>query len=351
MLVFVLGTSAEALKLHHVWKECREREVQFKIVSLGQHGIELENYLQKACRPTELIFTRRNKNNLVSQFGALVWFLISISKLTAVLSRESAISTVIVQGDTLSTLVGAISGKLKLLKVVHIEAGLRSGKLLNPFPEEISRRIITKLSDFHLAPGKRESSLLESEGVTPDKIGITEGNTGLDNIPIFTQQSQTESQYAIATIHRTEILRRPEKMREAFLALQKFSNEISIFCYLDTRAQKVFDTLQLDHRKLTIGPRLPHSEFINLVGGAEWVFTDSGGLQEECAQIGVPTFVHRSSTERFEGIGENIVLSRWDINAFSEFSHDYKKYRRTQKTLAKSPSKEVVEFLFLWRLL
>ena len=351
MISFVIGTSAEVLKLKNVWISCREKKVDFKVISLGQHGESLQNQLKLECTENELVFINEGQKSLTTNPQALLWFFCSIWKLVLFLNSRKHLSVLVVQGDTLSTLIGAICGKLLGRKVLHIEAGLRSKKIFNPFPEEITRRLVSKLSAYHVAPGEREVNQLFMEGIKSNRIRNSKGNTGLDNIQKNIKESNLLSPYAIVTLHRTEILRKPPKLEEVFTELSKISNSINIYCYLDTRAIHALNSLNFPISGISLGPRVPYHEFISNVKNAEWVFTDSGGLQEECAHLGIPTYVHRLSTERFEGINENIIISNWNISSFKHFLNNYKNYQRPAQQLKNSPSKSVVAYLEEWDLL
>ena len=351
MICFIIGTSAEVLKLKNVWISCREKNVEFKVLSLGQHGKSLQTQLKIECTENELELINDHQKSLTTNTQALMWFFHSILKLSLFLNSRKHFSVLVVQGDTLSTLIGALCGKLLRRKVVHIEAGLRSKRIFNPFPEEITRHIVSKLSEYHVAPGEREVNQLLSEGIKSAKIRNSNGNTGLDNISKNINNTNLLPPYAIVTLHRTEILRRPRKLEEIFTELSKISQTINIYCYLDTRAINTLSSLNLPTSRLSLGPRVPHQEFISNVKHAEWVLTDSGGLQEECAYLGIPTYVHRLSTERFEGINENILISNWDISSLKNFLNNYKKYLRPEQRLPGSPSESVVVYLEEWALL
>jgi UDP-N-acetylglucosamine 2-epimerase (non-hydrolysing) len=350
MIAFVIGTSAEALKLKHVFVECRKNKVKFRVVSLGQHGIDLENILSQECTKEEVIFLRKNDENLLNVKEAALWSVMSVYKLMRILKLPKRFSCLVVQGDTLSTLIGAFCGRAKRLRVVHIEAGLRSGSLFDPFPEEMTRRLVTKLSTFHIAPGEYEASVLASEGIKPTNIKHSAGNTGLDNISKSFHKAEHPDPYAIVTLHRTEILRRQDKLKEIFYELSRISHDIKIFCYLDTRAILAYKSLDITNSQMEIGPRIEHEDFIKSIRNADWVLTDSGGLQEECAYLGIPTFVHRRSTERFEGINENVFLSEWNIEPLEGFLQNYKNYRLEPRILEISPSWIVVKCIKDWEL-
>jgi UDP-N-acetylglucosamine 2-epimerase (non-hydrolysing) len=101
----------------------------------------------------------------------------------------------------------------------------------------------------------------------------------------------------------------------------------------------------------TVIDKLQHDQFIELIGNADWVVTDSGGLQEECAFLGIPTLVHRIATERFDGIGANVVLSEWDLEKLTDFLHEYEHLVCKPTEVLDSPSKRVISYLKEWKIL
>ncbi|MEK7357016.1 MAG: UDP-N-acetylglucosamine 2-epimerase, partial [Bdellovibrionota bacterium] len=182
-LNFVTGTAAELIKIYPVIAIAAKRGYGVRVVSTGQsrenflmqyRDLGLDESLLSAMMPTE--------GDLGRASSALKWFLralfVSPKRFrSGLLVREKTF--VVVHGDTLSTLVGSILARRAGYPVVHVEAGLRSPSLLNPFPEEINRRLVSKLATYHMAPDSRAEGNLQRAHVK-GRVVVTRGNTLLD---------------------------------------------------------------------------------------------------------------------------------------------------------------------------
>ena len=354
MILFVIGTTAEAIKLQPIWLLLVKERIDFQIVSLGQHTRELEELI--TGYGLQLYFKAlksKSKDNLLDKRDAVIWILSSFIKLFIFLRNFERQQTLIfVQGDTFSTVVGSVLGKSKKMRVIHLEAGLRSHNFRSPFPEEINRRIVSKIANFHFCPGIIEVNNLLEEGVTPERISLTGGNTSLDHfISSAIEKNQSGIKYGLVTLHRQELLEDPELFAQTVDSISKSSLTKKILFFCDHRSKRMLSQENNIFENITFHNKLSHSEFIKVLAGAEWVITDSGGIQEECAYLGTPTLVHRVSTERYEGVGENILISGWEIDKIVEFLRNYETYKRDVSKLQHSPSLKVIEDLRLWELI
>jgi UDP-N-acetylglucosamine 2-epimerase (non-hydrolysing) len=205
------------------------------------------------------------------------------------------IEYVLVQGDTTSASAIAISAFNHGIKIIHLEAGLRSNDLKNPFPEEMNRQIISRIADIHLCPTEFNKQNLEKENVS-GKICVV-GNTGLDNI----DKSGCEySNQVLVTMHRRD---NHEIMDKWFEEIEKIANkypeiEFMIPLHPNPNVQK--------HRhifnKVKVVEPMEHDEIIEYVKKCKFVISDSGGLQEECSFLNKKIIVCRKTTERPESV-------------------------------------------------
>lgn len=340
MIIFVIGTTAEAIKLKALWEILETEERPFRIVNLGQHSSNLREMCAAEYEKEKIFEVRKGQyHDLRNSFEALVWFFSMNIKLIRYFNSTDRITSVIVQGDTLSTLIGALAGRFCRLKILHIEAGLRSFNLFHPFPEEISRRLVSKLSNHNFCPTSVEVRNLLSEGKPADQISETFGNTSFDNLPENIIPIPETEKFVLVTLHRHELLTKIRKLREILYSIETLSQKFKIYIFLDSRAMNLSKKLwDPSNDRIVILSKMPRTDFFKYLLAAEWVLTDSGGLQEECAFLGIPTLVYRKATERFDRVGENVFLANWNCENVVDFSDNYQRFRKNREILVKSPS-------------
>lgn len=225
-------------------------------------------------------------------------------------------AAVVVQGDTTTTLAGALAAFWRRIPVVHLEAGLRTGDLGAPFPEEGNRRLVAQLTGLHLAPTTQSAANLLGEGIPADRVLLT-GNTVVDAVleiaarnvgSSFSDSCLAEAaanRLILLTVHRREswgaplddVLKAVRSLIEAYpdvwVAVPAHPNP-------DVRAQVERGLRGVD-RAVVTGP-LPYHELVSLLARSYLVLTDSGGIQEEAPSFGVPALVLRDTTERMESV-------------------------------------------------
>lgn len=340
MITFVIGTTAEAIKLKALWEKLESEKSSFQIVNLGQHSSNLRELCALEYKTGKILELRKTPyRDLGGSFEALLWFFSMLFNLIKFFKSNERITAVIVQGDTLSTLIGALAARLCQIRIFHIEAGLRSFKLFHPFPEEISRRIVSKLSFHNFCPSKIEVKNLLTEGISGNQITETFGNTSFDNLPGDVSPISETEKFILVTLHRHELLSNRKKLREILYVIETLSQKIKVYVFFDSRAMKLSKELwEPSNHQIVLLSKMPRDDFFRYLLAAEWVLTDSGGLQEECAFLGIPTIIFRKATERFDRVGQNIFLAQWNIQNVIDFSENYKKHRISKEHLLKSPS-------------
>ena len=259
--------------------------------------------------------------------------------------------TVAVHGDTVSALVGAVVAKLLRHRLAHIEAGLRSGSFLNPFPEELIRRAISVLSNLNFAPGQGPAKVLAGyRGKTVD----TNVNTSLEAIRDVIESApvhlRVPRQFALVSLHRYELFRKSKQLTNTVRELIQVSERIPVFLVVDSTAAagfsrtRAFQSLLRPHIHLL--PKMPIGEFHYLLRRCSFLITDSGGQQEEAFAFGVPSIIHRKRTERTDGLGWNSVLSNWEAGRLVSFCGEHKIFRKPEFTIVgKTPSEIIVSHL------
>ena len=350
MIVLIYGTTAEAIKLAPVMHRLSAEGIPYQQWVTLQQSNTVLNSIQHLGLPTpdEIIANGVHGRPLSSTLDTARW-LLSISgwvvrNRTRLKSELGKNSIILVHGDTMTSVVGSLIAKLLGCKIAHVEAGLRSGSWRHPFPEELDRRIVGRLADVHYAPSEASVSALAGR---PNVI-FTHGNTALDALAqrAATTRTSEASPYGLVLLHRFEFLNNP-KLVHSTIATLNSESLLPLKIVADDHAKHIIEAevSQLSNPQLTVLDKLSHADFVQLASQAEFVVTDSGGVQEEMAFLGIPTLIHRKATERSDGLGRNIMLSDWSPVVLSDFLQNYQSHRRPLQILEMSPSDIVVNDL------
>ncbi len=226
---------------------------------------------------------------------------------------------VIVQGDTATAMVGALASYYRRIPVSHVEAGLRSGDIYHPFPEEVNRRIVAPIADQHFAPTQTAADALLRENIAPALIHVT-GNTVIDALhataakltanPALAQgldplvERFRGKRIILVTTHRRENFGGGmENIAHAIRRIAERDDVAVIFpVHPNPNVVSVMDTVLGDRANIARIDPLDYPHFIRALGMSHIVLTDSGGVQEEAPALGKPVLVMRETTERPEGV-------------------------------------------------
>lgn len=304
-VLFIFGTRPEAIKLAPVINKFKIN-IDVKICVTGQHRQMLDQVLGvfniKPDFDLNLMTTNQSLAELTSKL------LISINKILV----SQNFDFVIVQGDTTTAMVGAMAAFYNKIRILHIEAGLRTNNIYSPFPEEINRQIISKITFLNFAPTESNKLNLLNEGIDEKSVFVT-GNTGIDslnwvlkntniNLNIFPFDIFSEK-YILITGHRRE------NFGEGFVniceAIKRLANKypnIKIIypVHLNPNVQKPVNDILSDIKNVYLIEPLDYVSFAHLMNNSFFIITDSGGVQEEAPCLGKPILVMRESTERIE---------------------------------------------------
>jgi UDP-N-acetylglucosamine 2-epimerase (non-hydrolysing) len=307
-IAVVMGTRPEAIKLAPVIHELRRRGAAVTVISTGQH----REMLTRICIDLDV---KADVQLDVMRPGQTVGRLMSrlLAALDDVLDRVAP-AIVVVQGDTTTALAGALSASYHRVPVAHVEAGLRSGDRLSPFPEEGNRRLIGQLAEWHFAPTERARRALLAEGVGSGDVFVT-GNTVIDTLLWAVRRARhplppTRARRALVTMHRRE--NQGETMAGIARALRFLvatrDLEIVFPVHMSPAVREVV-WAELDGVEgvLLIEP-LDYLDLVGVLASCDLVLTDSGGLQEEAPALGKPVLVLRNETERPEAIEAGTAL-------------------------------------------
>ncbi len=355
MYYFFIGTEAEAIKIAPIINELARRSLDFHVFFSGQH--QLDRFPQLRNVTVQKISLINHHRPATTRSGHFMWFIKTFFKGVRVFQNErfQPNSIGIVHGDTISTVIGTMLFRLFKVPVAHIEAGLRSHDVFDPFPEELNRIIVDLLSKYHFCPGDTSYENLIKQG--KEHVTNTIQNTLYDMVVPLMQSAlsvypELRNRYAVVSLHRQQtildrrlfatILDQLLKMASPQLQLVFIAHEIT-----SQELSRDEHSVGLIHSKdVLIIKRLPFDDFVGLMRKSEFVITDSGGNQEEVFYLGVPCFILRKVTERTEGLGKNVVLAGTSFEkSLTSFVHDYEKYRSGPLVLSSSPSKIVVNGL------
>lgn len=247
---------------------------------------------------------------------------------------ETQPDLLLVQGDTTTVFAGALAAFYQKVKIGHVEAGLRSGNLYSPYPEEANRKLTGIITDFHFAPTERNRQNLLAEGYPDEKIFIT-GNTVIDALfhvikedYVFQEELLNNIDFdnkkiILLTAHRRENIGAPmENIFKAILnIIEKYEDAEVVFpIHLNPKVRTIAYEVFNNHPRIHLIEPLEYEPFTNLMAKSHIVVTDSGGLQEEAPSLGKPVLVVREETERPEGIiaGTAKLVGTKEKNLFTE---------------------------------
>ena len=260
---------------------------------------------------------------------------------------------ILVHGDTFTTVLGALAGHVLGVQIGHVEAGMRSGDLRNPFPEELNRRIAARLVHVHYAPGDRPVSNLRREGVR-GVIVDTRQNTIRDAIelkpPAFGPSTPVpEEPFGLVSIHRFELIEREEELAALLSVLHEHSRRQQLLFVDHSTTAAVIDRApslrELFDERFRRIPRQPYLQFITLLRRCAFLVSDSGGSQEESAFLGLPCLIHRTVSEHDTGLDGSVVLSRLDLGVVRSFLADPARHRTAPAAEGSGPSARIADDL------
>ncbi len=302
----VVGTRPEAIKLASVIRALHSYapKLQTMICATGQH----RELLDQAMADMSL---RADRNlNLMTERQALAGLLARAIAGIDEVFRDWEPDMCVVQGDTTSALAGALVAYLSQTPVAHVEAGLRSGDPLAPFPEEANRRMISQLARLHFAPTRRAAEALVTERVPSLRITVT-GNTVIDSLLwarkrlATAQEPAASSRMLLVTLHRRETFGKDmEAVCRAILGIVVSRSDVRVLFPVHPSPSVRQPVRQIlgEHPRIELSEPLPYRELVGALVRCHFVLTDSGGIQEEAPSLGKPVLVLRNATEREEGL-------------------------------------------------
>lgn len=314
-VLVLFGTRPEAIKLAPVITELRKRFFQTIVVSSSQHKQMLLPFLETLNIDVDFDLGVMKRNQSPNDVCSRV-----IAKLDKILALEQP-DLLLVQGDTTTTLAGAIAAFNRRIPVGHVEAGLRSGNVLSPFPEEMNRRLVSQIASFHFAATEKNRRNLLAEDVPSEKVFVT-GNPVVDSLkamlknlkvdPAITEliKSTEGMKRMLLTTHRRESF--GPTMLSNLKVIREFVDKRNNVCLFfpvhpNPNVKSVAKEILGKHDRIHLLGPLDYSDFLAIMKSTWMIVSDSGGVQEEAPSLGKPLLVLRENTERPEAIRAGVA--------------------------------------------
>ncbi len=308
-LMLVFGTRPEVIKLAPVIEELRSNPKKYSVAACftAQHREMCEPLLRffsiKPSYDLDIMIERQSLMHIATR---------TMRRLDEALSRDPA-DMIVVQGDTTSAVAAALLSFYRRIPVAHVEAGLRTHDVWNPYPEEMNRKLIGSIAQLHFAPTRRAALALADEGVSRESVYVT-GNTVIDALSLALAKKRTGASRSVSrarrgrklilvTAHRRESFGKGiEEICAAILDLVERNDDIEIHfpVHPDPAVKKPVERALSRRARITLSPPLEYPAFVAVMKESSIVLTDSGGIQEEAPALGIPVVVMRDETERPE---------------------------------------------------
>ncbi|MGE4317484.1 MAG: non-hydrolyzing UDP-N-acetylglucosamine 2-epimerase [Deferribacterales bacterium] len=340
-VLFVFGTRPEAIKMAPVIKKFYENNgiVETKICVTAQHREMLDNVLGVFdIKPDYDLDIMKENQDLFDITAAI------ITGMKQVLS-ECRPDLVFVHGDTSTTFCASLAAYYSQIPVAHIEAGLRTGDIYSPFPEEVNRLLTGRIASWHFAPTESAQKNLLREGVSSDRIFVT-GNTVIDALLRISAEPETDScpiegyeitdrKIILVTGHRRESF--GEGFENICLAIRELSGkypdtDIVYPVHLNPNVQRPVNSMLSGVKNIHLIKPLDYRPFIRLMKASHIILTDSGGIQEEAPSLNKPVVVMRDVTERHEAVAAGTAVLAGSgreriVRSVSELMENHDRYK------------------------
>jgi UDP-N-acetylglucosamine 2-epimerase (non-hydrolysing) len=299
-LLVVVGTRPEAIKMAPVIRRlASERECEVRVCVTAQHRQMLDQALAPFGITPDIDLDLMRPDQTPNELASRVF-----AALDTTLAKESP-DWLLVQGDTTTAMCASVAAFHRRVRVGHVEAGLRTGDFLHPFPEEMNRRVADLVADAHFVPTRRAAQALERERVPAGQIFLT-GNTVVDALLEIAgrEKDLPEEDLVLITAHRRESFGEPlERIVRAIGRLaERFPS--TRFVHVTHPNPNVARVVRRNEGRsnVTLVEPVDYLELVRLMRRARLILTDSGGIQEEAPTFGKPVLVLREKTERPEGV-------------------------------------------------
>lgn len=330
-ILVVFGTRPEAIKMAPIIKELERQNAQYKVLVTAQHRQMLDGVLEIFDIKPDFDLNIFKKGQTLTD--------ITVETLRGLeeVFKEYMPDVLLVQGDTTTVFAGALAAFYQKIKIGHVEAGLRSGNLYSPYPEEANRKLTGVMTSYHFAPTKGNRENLLREGFDDKDIYVV-GNTVIDALhyavrddykfedEILNTLDYENKKIVLLTSHRRENIGEPmENIFQAVRDVVRENEDVEVVfpIHLNPKVREIAKRIFDGEDRIHLIEPLEYLPFSNLMKRVSIIMTDSGGVQEEAPSLGKPVIVVREETERMEG-----VLANTAILAGTKYENIYQSFTR-----------------------
>lgn len=303
----IFGTRPEAIKMAPLVKELEGRnEIESIVCVTAQHREMLDQVLTVFNIKPNYDLNIMKQGQTLSEITSRV-----LQGLEEVIKKEKP-NIILVHGDTTTTFAGSLAAFYNQVDIGHVEAGLRTWNKYSPFPEEMNRQMVDRMTDMYFAPTEVSRKNLLQENISEEKIYVT-GNTAIDALKTTVKEDYNneilnwvgKDKLILLTAHRRENLGEP--MKHIFRAVKRIVEEypdvkVVYPIHLNPKVREIANEIFKGIDKVRLIEPLEVIDFHNFQNKSYIILTDSGGIQEEAPSLGKPVLVLRDTTERPEGI-------------------------------------------------
>ncbi|MHA1250211.1 MAG: UDP-N-acetylglucosamine 2-epimerase [Candidatus Helarchaeota archaeon] len=348
MLYTVIGTKGQAIKMFPLLRELKERGIDYFHIDAGQH-VWLKRLFQSFNLKAYDSSFYHYKNDIQKENELLLWFLKNLVKFgfsSKFTPKKDHTNLCLIHGDAPPALLGTLIFRLKQIPIAHIEAGERTYSLSQPFPEEIIRILVDKLSRYKFA--FPTSIYRDSQKSDAKNIFKISENTLLDAVRYCLEKGVDyiqDENYILFTVHRYETIINKNKMKILIEFIKDFSKENRVIFPIHPSTKRKLQSFGfLDDLKsnsnVLITDLIPYQDFIAYISKSKFLITDGGGPQQESYYLGKPCMLIRNKSERSDF--PNTYITGFNREKMDFFIHNYKKFK-TYPIINKNiyPSKEI----------
>ena len=364
MIHVFIGTKAQYIKMAPLLRRMDDERVDYRLIDSGQHAALAERYRSEfGLRDPDL--QMGGDGDVESIPEALRWALgLAVRLVSRTKLRDEVFGgqggVCVVHGDTPTTLLSVLMAKRAGLAVAHVESGLKTGRLFHPFPEEIMRVVVPKLSDVMFAPGPVAAENLRRSGVK-GRIVEQSANTVVETMSealedvLDAEDDSADVSWgapAIITMHRVENLYRRSRREALVDVVETLAATTRVRWVVHGPTERALagePRRRLEAAGVELVPLTPRREFLSMLAVAPFIITDGGSIQEECAALGVPMLMWCDRTGRPDGLGENVVLTHYDSQIVEDFLADPQRHRRPRVLPDVNPSEQILTELAEWQ--
>ena len=338
-ILVVFGTRPEAIKMAPIIKELERQNAEYKVLVTAQHRQMLDGVLEIFDIKPDFDLNIFKKGQTLTD--------ITVETLRGLeeVFKEYLPDVLLVQGDTTTVFAGALAAFYQKIKIGHVEAGLRSGNLYSPYPEEANRKLTGVMTSYHFAPTEGNRENLLKEGFDDKDIYVV-GNTVIDALhyavrddykfedEILNTLDYENKRIVLLTSHRRENIGEPmENIFQAVRDVVRENEDVEVVfpIHLNPKVREIAKRIFDGEDRIHLIEPLEYLPFSNLMKRVSIIMTDSGGVQEEAPSLGKPVIVVREETERMEGVHANTAIlagTRYEniYRSFTRLLHDKEFY-------------------------